>query len=70
MTCARIIAAEDDRDAAADDELKARDEKEVVAQRLQDARRALARAQADLEVLMEELRQKDEVRKCCYALRG
>jgi hypothetical protein len=26
--------------------------------------------QVDLEVLLEELRQKDEVRKFCYALRG
>jgi hypothetical protein len=38
--------------------------------RLRTAKRDLARAQKDLQELLEELRLREQARKCCYELRG
>lgn len=67
---ANLSAIEEDRDVAAEAREEAEAERERIKDRLRTAKRDLARAQKDLQDLLEELRLRDQARKCCYVLRG
>ena len=66
----RCREVEEDRDVAMVEREKAEAEREHMKDRLRTAKRDLARAQKDLQELLEELRLQDQARKCCYLLRG
>ncbi len=67
---ARLREAEGERDEAIVRQNRAIKDKENMTASLHEAKAALARAQVDFQELMDEIRAREETRKCCYALRG